>query len=138
MRWTATFPRPSDDRGIGRRRWEWLFGAAAFDRRELSRRERHCLVELGADLLRRRDYRDDQGIWQPVDRLLRPVEAARAALRWHPADTRHHRRFAIDAIGLVLLRSGQLGTAPRPSPSSLSRKPTRPPDRRAGPNHVIA
>ncbi|MEY9932447.1 integrase [Catenulispora sp. GP43] len=88
-----------------------LLDAADFDRRELSRRERHCLVELGADLLRRQNYRDDQRLWRPIGRLLQPLEAARASLRWQPPDLRHQRRFAIDAIGLVLMRSGQLGTA---------------------------
>ena len=61
------------------------------------------------DLLRRHGYRDDPGIWRPIGRLLRPLEDTHAALRWQPARTRHNRRFAVDAMGLVLLRSGQLG-----------------------------
>lgn len=89
----------------------WPISSAGFDRRELSRLERHCLTELGADLLRRHGHRDDARLWKPIVRLLGPLEAAHAALRWQPPDPPHQRRFAIDAMGLVLMRSGQLGTA---------------------------
>jgi integrase len=89
----------------------WPISVAGFDRRELSLLERRCLTELGADLLRRHGHRDDARLWKPIGRLLRPLEAAYAALRWQPPDLRHQRRFAIDAMGLVLMRSGQLGTA---------------------------
>ncbi len=89
----------------------WPINDVGFDRRELSRLERRCLTELGADLLRRHGYRADARLWKPVGRLLRPLEAAYAALCWQPPDLRHQRRFAIDAMGLVLMRSGQLGTA---------------------------
>jgi len=88
-----------------------LISTKGFDRRELSRLERRCLTELGADLLRRNGYRDDARLWKPIGRLLRPLEVAHAALGWQPPDLRHQRRFAVDAMGLVLMRSGQLGTA---------------------------
>ncbi len=63
------------------------------------------------DLLRRHGYRDDPGLWKPIRRLLRPLEAAHTVLRWQPSGVRRQHRFALDAMGLVLVRSGQLGKA---------------------------
>jgi integrase len=89
--------------------WTWPVEVDCYDRRELSGLEGANLSELGMDLLRRHGYRDDPEVWRPIGRLLRPLEDTHAALRWQPAHTRHNRRFAVDAMGLVLLRSGELG-----------------------------
>ena len=91
--------------------WRWPIDVEQYDRRELSRRERLDLGELGMDLLRRDGYNDDPSRWKPVSRLLRPLEAAHAVLRWQPSDVRRQHRFAVDAMGLVLARSGQLRQA---------------------------
>jgi len=91
--------------------WTWPVDIDLYDRRELSGPERASLNELGMDLLRRNGFRDDPKAWRPIRRLLLPLEDAYAGLRWQPASTRHNRRFAVDAMGLVLARSGQLGTA---------------------------
>ena len=80
-------------------------------RREMTGAERDALRELGASVLRRHGYRDDALLWQPVRRLLQPLDHARASLRWQPSALRQHERAATDAAGLVLARSGQLGTA---------------------------
>jgi len=40
-----------------------------------------------------------------------PLDEALASLRWQPSGLRHHERGAAAAVGLVLARSGQLGTA---------------------------
>jgi integrase len=91
--------------------WIWPIDHSCYDRNELSAVEQEHLGDLGMDLLRRPGYRDDPGLWGPVGRLLRPLEDAHALLRWQPSGIRHQKRFAIDAAGLVLARSGQLGRA---------------------------
>lgn len=91
--------------------WHWPGSAGQHDRREMTAAERDALRELGADLLRRHGHRDDARLWRPVRRLLLPLDEARASLRWQPSGLRHHERGATGAVGLVLARSGQLGTA---------------------------
>jgi hypothetical protein len=63
------------------------------------------LEGLGPKLLRRHDH-DTDARWPTIRRLLRPLDDAREALRWGP-DTRHQRRYALDAVGLVLMRCGE-------------------------------
>jgi integrase len=97
--------------GDGSGPWRWPGNAGQHDRREMTAAERDALRELGADLLRRHGHRDDARLWRPVRRLLLPLDEARASLRWQPSGLRHHERGAAGAVGLVLARSGQLGTA---------------------------
>lgn len=85
--------------------WRWPISTDHYDHRELSDREQTALAELGIDLLRRHGHRDDARLWRPIQRLLKPLEDAHAALRSKPSDLRQHRRFAIDAMGLVLARA---------------------------------
>jgi integrase len=85
--------------GVGPRRQEGLTAA-----------ELDALRALGPGLLRRGGWDPGAQSWQPVRRLLKPLDAARDALHWHP-DTRHQRRFALDAAGLVLMRCSELERA---------------------------
>ena len=105
---TALAPAAAGD-GAGS--WRWPRGAGHYDRREMTAVERDALRELGMNLLRRHGHRDDAQLWEPARRLLQPLDDARAALQWQPSALRQHERFAVDAVGLVLARSGQLGTA---------------------------
>ncbi|MGH3327265.1 MAG: tyrosine-type recombinase/integrase [Streptomycetales bacterium] len=89
--------------------WRWPIDTDRYDRRGLSGREQAALGELGMDLLRRHGHRADVDLWRPIWRLLRPLEDAHTVLRWQPSELRQHRRAAIDAMGLVLARSGRLG-----------------------------
>jgi hypothetical protein len=90
--------------------WPWPVEAARYDRRpELTANEREALDRLGMDVRRRRGYDRDAPEWRTVERLLRPLDDARAAL-WCP-DSRYYRRAITDAIGLVLLRCGEDNTA---------------------------
>lgn len=98
----------ADALGEGAVSWCGPLDIALYDRRELVRQEQVALAELSMDLLRRHGHRGDSQLWQPVQRLLRPLEDAHAALCWQPSDLRQHRRFAVDAMGLVLVRTGQL------------------------------
>jgi hypothetical protein len=93
-----------DDAGSWRR-------ADGTGRREMTAAERDALRELGTDLLRRHGHRDDAQLWQPVRRLLQPLDDARTSLQWQPSALRQHERAAADAVGLVLARCGQSGTA---------------------------
>jgi integrase len=77
---------------------------------ELTAAELDGLRALGPDLLRRGGCDPGARPWQSVRRLLEPLDAAQEALHWHP-DTRHQRRFARDAAGLVLMRCGELQRA---------------------------
>jgi integrase len=90
--------------------WPWPVEAARYDRRpELTANEREALDRLGMNVRRRRGYDRDAPEWRTVERLLRPLDDARAAL-WCP-DSRYYRRAITDAIGLVLLRCGEDNTA---------------------------
>ena len=91
--------------------WRQAGGAGCRERREMTAGERDALRKLGADVLRRHGHRGDAWLWQPVRRLLQPLDDARASLRWQPSGLRQHKRAATDTAGLVLARSGQLGTA---------------------------
>jgi len=104
---TALAPAGADDGGS----WPWPAEADLSGRREMTAAERDALRELGADVLRRRGYRDDARLWKPARRFLLPLDEARALLQEQPSVSRHCKRFAVDAVGLVLARSGQLGTA---------------------------
>ena len=91
--------------------WPWPVDASGGRRQgELTAAELDGLRALGPGLLRRGDCSPGAQSWQPVSRLLGPLDAAREALHWHP-DTRHQRRFARDAAGLVLMRCGELQRA---------------------------
>jgi len=86
--------------------WLWPIDLARYNRRpDLAEIELQALRRLGMNLRRRRCYDQDAPEWPAVNRLLRPLDDARAAL-WCP-DTPHHRRAITDAIGLVLLRCAQ-------------------------------
>jgi hypothetical protein len=89
----------------------WLTVPGQYDRREISGPERAALRELGMDLLRRHGYRDDAQLWQPVRRLLQPLDDAPGVLEWQPSALCQHERAATDAVGLVLARGGQLVVA---------------------------
>ncbi len=104
---TALAPAAADDDAGS---WRWPGDAGHYDRREMAAAERAVLRELGMDLLRRHGHRDDPQLWRPVRRLVRPLDDARSALRWQPSTLRQHERAALDAVGLVLARSGELGT----------------------------
>ena len=91
--------------------WSWPVDVSGCRRQgELTAAELDGLRALGPGLLRRGDCGPGAQSWQPVRRLLGPLDAAREALHWHP-DTRHQRRFARDAAGLVLMRCGELQRA---------------------------
>ena len=100
-----------EEAGDGAGSWPWPGDVGRCDRREMTATERDALRELGRDVLRRHGHRDDVRLWQPVRRLLRPLDDARASLQWQPSALRQHERAATDAVGLVLARSGQAGTA---------------------------
>jgi len=90
--------------------WSWPVDLDHYDRHGmLTDLELGGLSDLGSSLLRRHGYAADAAGWQPIRRLLRPLDDTRAALRWGP-DTRHQRRFALDAVGLVLLRCAERRT----------------------------
>jgi len=79
-----------------------------FDRTvTLSSLEHDAIVSLGWNL--RRHYRSDltRPEWLLLQRLLLPVDAARASFRDVP-DTMSNRRFQRDAASLVLHRSAEL------------------------------
>jgi integrase len=101
----------SAEAGDGDGFWLWPGDAGRYDRRQMTAAERDALRELGRDVLRRRGYRDDAWLWKPARRLMQPLDDARASLQWQPSALRQHERAATDAVGLVLARSGQLGTA---------------------------
>jgi len=91
--------------------WAWPIDVTRYNRRpELTEIELEALRRLGMNNLRRRRcYDEDAPEWAVVQRLLRPLDDARAAL-WCP-DTTHHRRAISDAIGLVLLRCAEDSTS---------------------------
>jgi hypothetical protein len=68
--------------GNGSGPWRRPDGAGRHGRREITDAERDALRELGTDVLRRRGYRRDEALWQPVRRLLLPLDETRASLRW--------------------------------------------------------
>jgi integrase len=91
--------------------WSWPAGLGRYRRQgELTAAELDGLRMLGPALLQRGGCDPAALPWQPVRRLLGPLDAARAALHWHP-DTARQRRFARDAAGLVLMRCADLQRA---------------------------
>src|SRR6202789_1561587 len=84
---------------------------AGFDRTAaLSQSERDALTSLGWQLRRRRSHDAELPEWKVIGRLLAPLDAARSTLCDLP-DTPLHRRSAKDAVGLVLHRCAEEGTA---------------------------
>lgn len=92
------------------RNWCWLINPDRYDRRGLADHDRAMVGELGADLLRSRDC-DEVVSERTVGRLLRPVKEACEALRWQSSTLEESRRSSTQAMGLILARSGELGTA---------------------------
>ena len=88
-----------------------LFDVSGFDRTPaLSPGEREALAFLGWHLRRRRSHDPALPQWRDIHRLLAPLDAARLAMRDQP-DTPLHRRSSLDAVGLVLSRCAEEGTA---------------------------
>ena len=88
-----------------------LLDITGFDRTAaLSQSERDALTTLGWQLRRRRSHDAELPEWDVIGRLLAPLDAARSELRDRP-DTPLHRRSAKDAVGLVLRRCAEEGTA---------------------------
>ena len=89
--------------------WRWPVDLARYDTAPLLRAaEQDAITELGVGNLRRLARHDPaaQG-WQQVRRLLRPLDAAAAALEG-PL-TSHRRRAMLDAAAVVLLRCAETG-----------------------------
>jgi integrase len=90
------------------RTWPWPVNLDHYNQRgRLTGLELGGLTALGPSLLRRSGYDANAVTWQSIRRLSCPLDDARAALRWGP-DTRHQRRFSLDAVGLVLMRCAEL------------------------------
>ena len=88
-----------------------LLDVTRFDRTAaLSQSEWDALTSLGWQLRRRRSHDAELPEWDVIGRLLVPLDAARSALCDRP-DTPLHRRSAKDAVGLVLRRCAEEGTA---------------------------
>ncbi len=82
--------------------WPWPLDLDSYDRQgELTTTELNGLRALGLELLRRDDHNRRPAAWRSIRRLVTPLDAARAAVHWHP-DSRRQRRFARDAAALVL------------------------------------
>ncbi|WP_328864788.1 tyrosine-type recombinase/integrase [Streptomyces sp. NBC_00304] len=91
--------------------WAWPVDLSRHDRRGLlTEAEAAALRDFGIDQVRRHGLAADLVSLRPAARLVRPLADVLAALHW-PPDDRHQRRYARDAAGLVLLRSGELGRA---------------------------
>jgi hypothetical protein len=98
-------PIPADAAARG---WRWPITLACYDRRPaLTSLERTAIPRLGTNLRRRHGYERDAPQWQQIERLLRPLEDARAALSC--VDTRHNRTDSRDAVALVLLHCAETG-----------------------------
>jgi integrase len=90
--------------------WVWPVDTVSYDRRpDLSPAERDALTQLGMSVRRRRGHDRDAPQWHVIARLLGPLDDARAAM-WCP-DSRYYQRAITDAIGLILLRCAEYGTA---------------------------
>ena len=95
--------------GGGDGRWRWPIDTGSYDTAPALRAaETAAIADLGAGNLRRLGGCDlAPGRWQPVRRLLRPLDDAAAALESPP--TSHRRRAMLDASAVVLLRCAQAG-----------------------------
>jgi hypothetical protein len=88
--------------------WRWPIDLACYDRRPaLTSLERAALRRLDVNLRRCHGQAPDAAQWHRIERLVRPLDDAHAALSC--VDTRHHRRDSHDAIALVLLRCAATG-----------------------------
>ena len=90
-------------------RWHWPIDPGSYDTAPAVRAaEAAAIADLGAVSLRRLGGCDlAAGRWQPIRRLLRPLDDAAAALESPP--TSHRRRAMLDASAVVLLRCAQAG-----------------------------
>lgn len=86
--------------------WVWPVDLTQYDHRGLLT-EAEALRDFSIDEVRRHDLAADLVSLRPAARLVRPLADVLAALHL-PPDDRHQRRYARDAAGLVLLRSGEL------------------------------
>jgi hypothetical protein len=89
-------------------RWHWPIDPRGYDTTPVVRSaEAAAIAGLGASSLRRLGrYDRAAGEWQLIRRLLRPLDDAAAALRSPPGS---HRRAALDASAVVLLRCAEAG-----------------------------
>ena len=103
---TAPLAAPAE-RGDGR--WRWPVDPRRYDTAPAVRAaEAAAITGLGAGNLRRLARHDPAaGGWQPIRRLLRPLDDAGAALDSPP--TPHRRRAMLDASAVVLMRCAQTG-----------------------------
>ncbi|MFI9724561.1 hypothetical protein ACIHFE_33880 [Streptomyces sp. NPDC052396] len=91
--------------------WAWPVDLPSYDRRGLlTEAEAEALRNCSIDEIRRHDLAADLPSLRAAARLVRPLADVLAALHL-PPDDRHQRRYARDAAGLVLLRSGELRRA---------------------------
>jgi integrase len=98
-------PIPADAATAG---WRWPIDPARYDcRPAVTSLERTAIRRLGTQLRRRHGYQRDAPQWQRIERLLRPLDDARAALSC--VETRHNRLDSRDAVALVLLRCADTG-----------------------------
>ena len=90
-------------------RWRWPIDPGSYDTTPAVRAaEAAAIADLGAGNLRRlARYDRAAGEWQPIRRLLRPLDDAGAALESPP--TSHRRRAMLDASAVVLLRCADTG-----------------------------
>jgi integrase len=90
--------------------WRWPVNPARYDRSPtLTGAEARALQRLGTQVLHPWPQRRDTADWTVLDRLLRPLDDAVAALSL-PA-TAQDRLGVVDARGLVLLRCRERGSA---------------------------
>ena len=102
---------PAATRAAGTSAWPWPIDTSRYDRRGmLTEAEARALAGFDLVILRRDGLAAATEPTRPTARLARPLADAIEALHW-PAAENHHRRFARDAAGLVLMRCGQLRRA---------------------------
>ena len=89
-------------------RWRWPVDPHGYDTTPALRAgEAAAIAQIGAGGLRRMGARDiAAGQWQPIRRLVRPLDDASAALESPPAS---HHRTALDASAVMLLRCARTG-----------------------------
>ena len=104
---TALAPAEADD---GSGSWPGRGRAGQHDGRELTAAERDGLRELGAGPAAAYGVDPATPSWQPVRRLLRPLDAARESLAL-ASRLRHHERGSPRRGRAGPERCGQLGTA---------------------------
>ncbi|MFE4922309.1 hypothetical protein [Streptomyces sp. NPDC056661] len=101
---TATTPPASADNGDAAA-WTWPLDLARYDRRALvTGAEANVLSAVEIEQVRRLGLTSAAA----PKRLIEPLAHARECLQWTPG-TGHQRRFARDAVGLVLIRCSELG-----------------------------